>query len=88
MRKFRFLLPVACCLLPAACCLWRQQLKNKPNERRTQSMKYECPCMYVYDETTGDPDHGIPPGTKWENVPENFTCPLCGLGKDEFTKIE
>ena len=51
-------------------------------------MKYECPCMYVYDETTGDPDHGIPPGTKWENVPEDFTCPLCGLGKDEFTKVE
>lgn len=48
-------------------------------------MKYVCEvCGYVYDEETGDPDNGIAPGTPWENVPEDFTCPLCGVGKDQF----
>ncbi len=49
--------------------------------------KYVCSvCGYTYDETTGDPDNGIPAGTKWEDVEDDFTCPLCGVGKDEFTK--
>jgi rubredoxin len=47
---------------------------------------YECPCGYVYNPEAGDPDNGIAPGTPWENVPEDWVCPLCGLGKDEFTK--
>ena len=48
-------------------------------------MKYVCEvCGYVYDEEPGDPDNGIAPGTPWENVPEDFTCPLCGVGKDQF----
>lgn len=51
-------------------------------------MKYECVCGYVYDETAGDPDNGIEPGTKWEDIPDDFVCPVCGLGKDEFTKAE
>ena len=50
-------------------------------------MKYECVCGYVYDEKAGDPDNGIPAGTKWEKVPKDFVCPVCGLGKDEFTKM-
>jgi rubredoxin-NAD+ reductase len=50
-------------------------------------MKYVCDvCGYVYDEAEGDPDNGIAPGTKWEDVPEDFTCPLCGVGKDEFSE--
>lgn len=48
-------------------------------------MKYICSvCGYEYDEDAGDPDNGIVPGTKWADVPEDFTCPLCGVGKDEF----
>ena len=48
-------------------------------------MKYVCPlCGYVYDEKEGDPDNGIEPGTRWEDIPEDFECPLCGAGKDEF----
>ena len=47
-------------------------------------MKYVCPCGYVYDEVLGDPDNGIAPGTKWEDVPDDFSCPVCGLGKDFF----
>lgn len=47
--------------------------------------KYECTlCGYVYDETKGIPDDGIAPGTKWENIPENWVCPICGAGKKDF----
>ena len=49
-------------------------------------MKYECFCGYVYDETEGDPDNGIAAGTKWADIPESFTCPLCGAGKDAFSE--
>ncbi len=49
--------------------------------------KFVCTvCGYVYDEATGDPDNGIAPGTKWEDVPDDFTCPLCGVGKEDFTE--
>lgn len=48
-------------------------------------MKYICSvCGYEYDEEAGDPDNGIAPGTKWSDVPEDFACPLCGVGKNEF----
>ena len=50
-------------------------------------MKYVCDvCGYVYDETVGDPDNGIAPGTKWEDLPEDFECPVCGVGKEQFSK--
>ncbi|MDE5618171.1 MAG: rubredoxin [Clostridia bacterium] len=48
-------------------------------------MRYVCEvCGYVYDEATGDADMGIAPGTKWEDVAQDFLCPLCGVGKDSF----
>lgn len=48
-------------------------------------MRYVCQvCGYVYDEDDGDPDNGVAPGTKWEDVPDSYTCPLCGVGKDQF----
>ena len=46
-------------------------------------MKYECPCGYVYD-----PALGVAPGTAWEDVPEDWVCPICGLGKDAFYPAE
>ena len=47
--------------------------------------KFTCTvCGYVYDEEAGDPDNGIAPGTRWEDVSDDFTCPLCGVGKDDF----
>ena len=50
-------------------------------------MKYVCDvCGWEYDEVAGDPDNGIAPGTKWEVLPDDFVCPLCGVGKDEFSK--
>jgi rubredoxin len=47
-------------------------------------MKYVCPCGYEYDPAKGDPELGIAPGTKWEDLPEDFVCPICGLDKDAF----
>lgn len=47
--------------------------------------KYVCQvCGYVYDEETGDVENGIAPGTKFEDLPEDFKCPLCFVGKDLF----
>lgn len=52
-------------------------------------MKYVCSmCGWIYDEELGDPDNGIEPGTKWEDLPEDFVCPLCGVGKEDFSAEE
>ena len=61
------------------------RFEKQKNERKVTTMKYECPCGYIYDPETGDPDSGIAPGTAWEDVPEDWVCPICGLGKDAFT---
>lgn len=51
--------------------------------------KYVCKaCGWVYDEALGDPDNGIAQGTKWEDLPDDFKCPLCGVGKEEFEVYE
>jgi len=51
--------------------------------------KYECAvCGYVYDPEIGDPDGGIEPGTPFEDLPEDWVCPECGVGKEEFERIE
>ncbi len=51
--------------------------------------KYVCSaCGYVYDPEIGDPDGGIAPGTPFENIPDDWVCPLCGLGKDAFDDAE
>ena len=47
-------------------------------------MKYVCPCQYVYDPALGDPENGVAHGTPWEEVPEDWVCPICGLDKDAF----
>ena len=53
------------------------------------SMKYVCDvCGWEYDEALGDPDNGIAPGTKFEDLPDDFACPLCGVGKDMFSAEE
>ena len=51
-------------------------------------MKYVCPCGYVDDPEVGDEENGIAPGTAWEDVPEDWVCPICGLGKDAFEPEE
>ncbi|MBE7029869.1 MAG: rubredoxin [Ruminococcaceae bacterium] len=50
--------------------------------------QYECTaCGYIYDPAEGDPDNGIAPGTPFEELPEDWTCPMCGLSKDAFEPL-
>lgn len=49
--------------------------------------KYVCSaCGYEYDPSKGDPDNGIAPGTAFNDLPEDWVCPICGLGKDVFNE--
>ncbi len=51
--------------------------------------KWECiVCGHIYDEAEGDPEHGVAPGTPWADVPEDWLCPDCGVGKDAFHLLE
>jgi len=51
--------------------------------------KYEClACGYVYDPATGDPDDGVAPGTAFEDLPDDWVCPDCGVGKDMFEPLD
>ncbi len=51
--------------------------------------KWECTvCGFIYDESEGWPDDGIPPGTRWEDVPEDWECPDCGVSKSDFEMVE
>lgn len=51
--------------------------------------KYECQaCGYIYDPKVGDEDNDIKPGTAFEDLPEDWECPLCGAPKDEFEPVE
>ncbi len=53
------------------------------------NLKYICNiCGFEYDENLGYPDEGIAAGTEWSNVPDTFTCPLCGVGKEQFSENE
>ena len=51
--------------------------------------KYVCTiCGYVYNPAKGDPDNGIDAGTKWEDVSDDWECPVCGASKDNFKKLK
>ena len=51
--------------------------------------KYKCEvCGYIYDPAAGDPDNGVQPGPAFEDIPEDWGCPLCGVGKDQFVETD
>jgi rubredoxin len=51
--------------------------------------KYICiVCDYVYDPALGDPDSNIEPGTAFESIPDDWVCPICGVGKDQFELLK
>jgi rubredoxin len=51
--------------------------------------KWECTvCGYIYDPEVGDEEHGVKPGTPFDELPEDWVCPVCGVGKDQFVKKE
>ncbi len=51
--------------------------------------KWECiVCGFIYDEALGLPEEGIAPGTAWSDIPDNWVCPDCGIGKEDFEMVE
>jgi rubredoxin/CheY-like chemotaxis protein len=61
---------------------------HQPRIRRKKMEKWEClACGYIYDPAEGDPDSGIAPGTAFEDIPDDWVCPECGVGKDMFEKL-
>ncbi len=49
---------------------------------------YECTiCGYIYDPAEGDPENGVKPGTAFKDLPDDWLCPVCGVGKDGFEKV-
>lgn len=53
----------------------------------TDMSRYVCDiCGWIYDPVTGDPDTGIAPGTSFQDIPADWTCPACGVGKEHFEK--
>ncbi len=52
-------------------------------------IKYQCePCGYIYDPALGDPDAGIPAGTSFDDLPDDWECPICAVGKDDFSPAD
>jgi flavin reductase (DIM6/NTAB) family NADH-FMN oxidoreductase RutF/rubredoxin len=62
--------------------------KLKPAIAKVESVKYQCAaCGYIYDPAKGDPDSRIQPGTKFEDIPDDWICPVCGAQKQDFEKL-
>jgi flavin reductase (DIM6/NTAB) family NADH-FMN oxidoreductase RutF/rubredoxin len=62
-------------------------VKDEPTAAPQAGARYVCSvCGYVYDPAKGDPDGGIVPGTRFEDIPESWTCPVCGADKSKFEK--
>ena len=52
-------------------------------------VKYACNlCDYIYDPEVGDPDNAVPAGTLFEDLPDDWFCPLCGVGKEDFSPVD
>jgi rubredoxin-NAD+ reductase len=65
------------------------KIKRVSTIKFTIMAKYVCDvCGWEYDPEAGVPEAGIEPGTPWENVPEDFECPLCSVGKDQFSEVK
>ena len=65
-----------------------RNLKREKTIRETSMKKYQCVvCDYIYDPTVGDEEASIPAGTPFEELPDDWVCPLCGVGKSDFVPI-
>lgn len=64
-------------------------IAEKKEAPKVKLSKYQCTaCGYIYDPEKGDPESGIAPGTPFEKLPDDWVCPVCGVGKSEFEKID
>jgi rubredoxin len=67
--------------------VWLKVLGRKASVKKYK--KYMCViCGYIYDEELGDPEEGLAPGTRWEDIPINWNCPECGAAKEDFEMVE
>jgi len=67
----------------------REKQAAKLNEGATNMDKYKClMCGYIYDPDVGDPENGVEAGTAFEDLPDDWVCPECGAGKEEFEPVE
>lgn len=58
-------------------------------DKEASMKQWQCVvCGWVYDEAQGEPEHGIAPGTRWADVPDDFVCPECGVAKTDFVMLE
>jgi flavin reductase (DIM6/NTAB) family NADH-FMN oxidoreductase RutF/rubredoxin len=65
-----------------------QENTDSTKKPEVKQKKYKCLiCGHIYDPEEGDPDSGIPPGTAFEDLPENWACPVCGAEKDNFVEV-
>jgi flavin reductase (DIM6/NTAB) family NADH-FMN oxidoreductase RutF/rubredoxin len=66
-----------------------KKIENNKKRKESEKMaKYECSvCGYIYDPEKGDPESGVNPGTPFENLSDDWVCPICGAGKDEFEEL-
>jgi len=63
-----------------------EEKEERPEAAGTGRKKYICDgCGYVYDPAQGDPEHGVTAGTAFEDIPDDWVCPVCGVGKDQFS---
>jgi rubredoxin-NAD+ reductase len=73
--------------LPILCKIVYNTFTSHQNNGGNTMAKYVCDaCGWVYDDEVGVPENGIAPGTKFEDLPDDFECPLCGVGKDMFSE--
>lgn len=62
---------------------------GNPESKESDVKRYVCDaCGYIYDPAEGDPDNEIKPGTAFEDLPDDWTCPVCGVGKEDFSPEE
>lgn len=67
----------------------KNKIINIKKKKGNIMKKYVCDvCGWIYDPEVGDPEGGIAPGTAFEDIPDDWVCPLCGVGKDDFSPVE
>ncbi|MEN8207857.1 MAG: rubredoxin, partial [Candidatus Fermentibacteria bacterium] len=79
---------VLCGKTPPTAPSFKAETKEATGKQKEEKImkKYVCSvCGYVYDPEVGDPDSGIAAGTAFEDIPEDWICPVCGVGKDQFS---
>ena len=72
---------------PKTATTYIKEENQKSTKKESKMTKYKCTvCGYIYDPEKGDPDSDIKPGTPFEELPDDWVCPVCGVGKDKFEK--